>query len=256
MKEAKYSAPSVKKAFKILHTIADSSTGLGVSELAKKLKIGKSTVHGITLALEEVGVLARDPVHKKYNVGYTLLELGRKAYGKIELWDVAKTPMETLMEAVGETVFLGTLNGDHVTILNVVESHNELKITSPPGTRMPLVVGATGRVFLAQLEEKKARELVQKKGLTQYTSKTVTDSRRFLKEVEETRKRGYAIDQEEYLLGVTAVAAPVQTTSLPPAAIWVVMFTPSSHDQKMEKAVQEIQKAAQEVSRLLKDRLG
>ena len=256
MKEAKYSAPSVKKAFKILHTIADSSTGLGVSELAKKLKIGKSTVHGITLALEEVGVLARDPAHKKYNVGYTLLELGRKAYGKIELWDVAKTPMETLMEAVGETVFLGTLNGDHVTILNVVESHNELKITSPPGTRMPLLVGATGRVFLAQLEEKKARELVQKKGLTQYTSKTVTDSKRFLKEVEETRKRGYAIDQEEYLLGVTAVAAPVQTTSLPPAAIWVVMFTPSSHDQKMEKAVQEIQKAAQEVSRLLKDRLG
>src|SRR5665647_892620 len=49
MKEAKYSAPSVKKAFKILHTIADSSTGLGVSELAKKLKIGKSTVHGLSL---------------------------------------------------------------------------------------------------------------------------------------------------------------------------------------------------------------
>ena len=256
MKELKYSAPSVKKAFKILHTIADSSTGLGVSELAKKLKIGKSTVHGITLALEEVGVLARDPVHKKYNVGYTLLELGRKAYSKIELWDVARTPMEALMEAVGETVFLGTLNGDHVTILNVVESHNELKITSPPGTRMPLLAGASGRVFLAQLEEKKAREVVQKKGLSRYTSKTVTDTKRFLKEVEETRKRGYAIDHEEYLLGVTAVAAPIPTTSLPPAAIWVVMFTPSSYDQKLEKVALEIQKAAQEVSRLLKDRLG
>ena len=85
MKELKYSAPSVKKAFKILHAIADSSTGLGVSELAKRLKIGKSTVHGITLALEEVGVLVRDFVHKKYNVGYTLLELKRKAYNKIEL---------------------------------------------------------------------------------------------------------------------------------------------------------------------------
>ena len=256
MKEAKYSAPSVKKAFKILHTIADSSAALGVSELAKKLKIGKSTVHGITLALEEEGVLARDPTHKKFNVGYTLLELGRKAYSKIELWDVAKTPMETLMEAVGETVFLGILNGDHVTILNVVESHNELKITSPPGTRMPLLAGATGRVFLAQLEEKKARDLVQKKGLTRYTPKSVTDVKRFFKEMEETRKRGYAIDHEEYLLGVTAVAAPIQTTSLPPAAIWVVMFTPGSYDQKIEKVVQEIQKAAQEVSRLLKDRLG
>lgn len=256
MKEAKYSAPSVKKAFRILHAIADSSSGMGVSELAKRLKIGKSTVHGITSALEELGALARDPVQKKYDVGYTLLELGRKAYNKIELWDIAKTPMETLMEDVGETVFLGTLNGDHVTILNVVESHNELKITSPPGTRMPLLAGATGRILLAQLEEKKARELVQKKGLTRYTPKSVTDVKRFFKEVEETRKRGYAIDHEEYLLGVTAVAAPIQNTSLPPAAIWVVMFTPNSHDQKMEKVVLEIQKAAQEVTRLLKERLG
>jgi IclR family KDG regulon transcriptional repressor len=256
MKEVKYSAPSVKKAFKILHTIADSSTALGVSELAKRLKIGKSTVHGITLALEEVGVLARDPTHKKFNVGYTLLELGRKAYSKIELWDVAKAPMENLMEATGETVFLGTLNGDHVTILNVVESRNELKITSPPGTRLPLLVGATGRVFLAQLDEKKARDIVQKKGLTRYTPKSVTDMKRFFKEVEETRKRGYAIDHGEYIPGVTAVVAPVQTTSLPPAAIWVVMFTSSFQDQKTEKVVLEIQKAAQEVSRLLKDRLG
>ena len=164
--------------------------------------------------------------------------------------------METLMEDIGETVFLGTLNGDHVTILNVVESHNELKITSPPGTRMPLLAGASGRVLLAQLEEKKARELVQKKGLTRYTAKSVTDVKRFYKEVEETKKRGYAIDNEEYLLGVTAVAAPIQTTSLPPAAIWVVMFTPGSHDLKVEKIVQEIQKAAQEVTRLLKERLG
>ena len=256
MNEVKYSAPSVKKAFRILHAIADSSSGLGVSDLAKSLKIGKSTVHGITLALEELGVLARDPIHKKYDVGYTLLELGRKAYSKIELWDVARAPMETLMEDIGETVFLGTLNGDHVTILSVVESHNELKITSPPGTRVPLLVGATGRVFLAQLEEKKAREIVQKKGLAHYTSKSVTDPKRFLKEVQETKKKGYAIDYEEYILGVTAIAAPIQTTSLPPAAIWVVGFTPGFSDQKMERVVLEIQKAAQEISRLLKDRLG
>ena len=87
MKKVIYSAPSVKKAFKILHVIADSSTGLGVSDLSKQLRIGKSTVHGITAALEEMGVLIRDPLHKKYHVGYTLLELGRKAYAKMDLKD-------------------------------------------------------------------------------------------------------------------------------------------------------------------------
>ena len=159
MEHAIYSAPSVKKAFKILHAIADASSGLGVSDLSKQLKIGKSTVHGITTALEEMGILIRDPFQKKYHVGYTLLELGRKAYAKMNLKDVTRKPMEHLMEQVGETVFLGALNGDHVTILDVVESPKEMKITSPPGSRLPLLVGATGRVLLSQLDREKAKEI-------------------------------------------------------------------------------------------------
>lgn len=256
MEKIGYSAPSVRKAFKILHAISNSSTGLGVSELAKRLRIGKSTVHGITSALEELGVLVRGSLHKKYTVGYTLLELGRKAYGKMELRDVAKIPMERLMERVEETVFLGVINGDHVTILDVVESRNEMKITSPPGTRLPLLAGATGKVFLSQFEEKEAKEIVEKVGLVRYTPNSVVDPIRFLKVVEETGARGYAIDDEEYILGVRAVAAPIQTPSLPPAAIWVVGFTSSLTDQKMEKFAMEIRKVAQEISDSLSSVVG
>ncbi|PIV20408.1 MAG: IclR family transcriptional regulator [Deltaproteobacteria bacterium CG_4_8_14_3_um_filter_45_9] len=248
MKKVTYSAPSVKKAFKILHAISDASNGLGISDLSKQLKIGKSTVHGITSALEEMGILVRDPIHKKYNIGYTLLELRKKAYAKMELRDVARIPMERLMEKIGETVFLGILNGDHVTILDMVESHNEMKITSPPGTRLPLIAGATGKVFLSQFEEKKAKEIIQKIGLVRFTSKSIIDPKKFFKEVEETKKRGYAIDDEEYMLGVRAIAVPLQTAISPLAAIWVVGFTSSLNDQKMEKAILEIQKTAQEIS--------
>jgi IclR family transcriptional regulator, KDG regulon repressor len=254
MKEIQYSAPSVKKAFNIIQAIADSPTGLGVSELGKRLKIGKSTVHGITLALEELGVLARESVHKKYTIGYNLVELGRKAYSKIELVTaVAQTPMETLMEGVGETVFLGIMHGDHAIILKVVESHNELKITAPPGSRVPLLAGALGRVFLAQIEEGKAREIVQAKGLKCYTANALTDPKKFLKEVEETRGKGFAIDHEEYILGVTAIASPIRTIALPPVAIWVVGFSPGFSDQKQEMVILEIQKTAMEISRLIKN---
>jgi len=248
MKKVTYSAPSVKKAFKILHAISESSNGLGISDLSKKLKIGKSTVHGITSSLEEIGVLIRDPIHKKYNMGFTLLELRKKAYGKIELRDVAKIPMEKLKEKIGETVFLGILNGDHVTILEMVESHLEMKITSPLGTRLPLIAGATGKVFLSQFEEKKAKEIIQRMGLVRFTSKSIVDQKKFFKEVEETKKKGYAIDDEEYMLGVKAVAAPIQTSSSPPAAIWVVGFTSSLNDQKMEKVILEIRRTATEIS--------
>jgi len=252
MKKTQYSAPSVKKAFKILQTIADSPVALGVSELANRLKIGKSTVLGITSALEETGMLVRDTLHKKYGVGYSLLELSRKAHVKMELRDVARKPMESLAEKVGETVFVGILNGDHVTVLDVVESQNELKITSPPGTQLPLLAGATGRIFLAQLEEMEAKEIVQKMGLVRYTPKSVVDPKRFFKDVEETKKKGYTIDDEEYLPGVRAVAAPIQTASFPPAAIWAVGFTSSLNDQKMEKIIPEIQKTAREIGHSIK----
>ncbi len=247
MKKITYSAPSVKKAFKILYAISDAQSGLGVSDLSKKLKIGKSTVHGITTALEELGALVRDPLHKRYTVGYSLLEICRTAYAKIDLKDLARKPMEKLMGKVGETVFLGVLNGDHVTILDVVESRHEMKITSPPGTRLPLLAGATGRVLLSQIEKEKAKEMVQKKGLARYTSKTVIDQRQFLREIEKANAQGYAVDDEEYIPGVRAVAAPLVFRSSSPAALWVVGFTSALDDQKVKTVIREIQEAVREI---------
>jgi DNA-binding IclR family transcriptional regulator len=247
MKKITYSAPSVKKAFKILYAISDASNGLGISDLSKKLKIGKSTVHGITTALEELGVLVRDPLYKRYTVGYSLLELGRTAFTRIDLKDVARKPMEKLMGKVGETVFLGVLNGDHVTIVDMVESRNEMKITSPPGTRLPLLAGATGRVLLSQIDKEKAREMVQKRGLVRYTSKTIADHRQFLREIEKVKGQGYAVDDEEYIPGVRAVAAPLVFPPSPPAALWVVGFTSTLDDQKVKTVIREIQETVREI---------
>lgn len=247
MKIPAYSAPSVQKAFKILQAISETSNGLGISDLSKKLKIGKSTVHGITMALEEMGVLVRDPFYKRYTLGYGLLELCRTAYGKIELKEKARKPMEKLMEKVGETVFLGVLNGDHVTILDMVESRNEMKITSPPGTRLPLLAGATGRVLLSQTEKGKAEEMIKKKGLVRYTLKTVVDPKQFLKEVEKVKKQGYAVDDEEYIPGVRAIAAPLLFASSPPAALWVVGFTSTMDDQKVKTVIREVQETIREI---------
>jgi DNA-binding IclR family transcriptional regulator len=136
--------------------------------------------------------------------------------------------------------------------VDTVESQNEMKITSPPGTRLPLLTGATGRVILSQIEKEKAKEIIQKKGLVRYTSKTVMDHRQFLREVEKVKEQGYAVDDEEYMTGVRAVAAPLVFPSSPPAALWVVGFTSSLDDPKMERIILEIRKMAQEISRSMK----
>ncbi|MGD9071450.1 MAG: helix-turn-helix domain-containing protein, partial [Desulfobacterales bacterium] len=129
-----YKAPIVKKTFKVLRLIARTPNGLTLSDLARELGIGKSTVHGIISALEEEGAIIRDPRTKKFALGVTLFELGRSAHARIDLKDAARPFMEELMAHIRESVFLGVRNLDHVTIIDIVESTHNLKITSPVGT--------------------------------------------------------------------------------------------------------------------------
>jgi len=250
----KYQAPSVKKAFRILGLISDTDRGLGISELAKSLGISKSTVHGITYALEEVGAIIRNPLTKRYNLGYTIVELGKKGLSRIPLREVAIRRMERLVEETGETVFLGILTDDSIFILDVVESNKELKITSPSGTKIPLTAGATGKLFLAYMEERKTLRYLTTKGLVKYTENTITDIERYLNEIKEVRKKGFAIDREEYLQGVKAVAAIIKTEGSLLAAIWVVGFSSSLTEDSMQYVVERTLKAADAISRDLKSR--
>lgn len=248
----KYQAPSVKKAFQILRLISDTGRGLGISELAKSLGISKGTVHGVTSALEETGAIIRNPFNKRYNLGYTIVELGKKGLSKIPLREVSKRHMESLAVETDESVFLGILKDDHIFILDVVESNKELKITSPSGTKIPLSAGATGKLFLAYKKEKDTLRYLATKGLVKYTENTITDIERYLKEAKEIRKRGFAIDQEEYLQGVKAVAAIIKTEPPLLAAIWVVGFSSSLTDDKMQYVIERSLNAADAISRDLR----
>jgi len=244
----KYQAPTVKKAFQILKMISDVDNGLKISELSQRLVISKSTVHGITAALEDIGVIIRDPVSKRYKLGYTLFELGRAAYSRIDLKDLARPFLEDLMERTQESVFLGVRNGNHVTILDIVESKNDIKITSPIGTTIPLLAGAVGKVFLSSLENERIVSIIGSGGLASYTKNSITDPAQYLDEIRMVEKNRYAIDDEEYISGVRAVAAPVRNDGRLAAAIWVVGFKPSLGGDKMDAVIRETKKTANAIS--------
>jgi len=243
-----YFAPSVVKAFEILKLIASNKEGLGISEIARELGMAKSTVHGMCSALEELGAARRDAQTKRYTLGFTLFELGKAAYSQIELKDLARPFMEELMEKTQTSVFLGVLNWDHVTILDVVEPRTELKITSPIGTTIPLFAGAVGKVFLAMMDQEHALRLIRSKGLTKYTDNSITDVNRYLEEMEAVKAQGFAADDEEYLLGVRAVAAPIIRGSHAMSAIWAVGFK-ASLDRDNMKALTALTKEAAETIR-------
>ncbi len=245
----KYQAPIVKKAFQILKLIAKTDRGLKISELSRDLGISKSTMHGITTALEGLGALTRNPLTKRFTLGFTLFELGRSAYSRIDIKDLARPFMEDLMEKTQESVFLGVRNGEHVTVLDIVESIKDLKITSPIGTTIPLMAGATGKVFLSLMRKKQVAEIIKSKGLHKYTENTITDHDLYLKEIMSVKEKGYAIDNEEYISGVSAVAAPVAGKGHLKSAVWVVGFKASIDEDKLKALAKETKDTAELISR-------
>ena len=251
----KYGAPSVKKAFAILSAISSSKDGMGVSDLAKKLKMAKSTVHGMTSALEELGAVMRYPLTKKYKLGFALLEIGRSAYSQIDLQTSARPVTEELMEKTRTSVFLGILNWDHVTILDIVEARQDLNITAPVGSTIPLFAGAVGKVFLASMPEDQAEKIIQSKGLPRFTDNSIVDMEAYFNELRQVKEKGYAVDDEEYIMGVRAVASPLIGLGQLRSAIWAVGFKASLDEKKMQVLAGETHTAARTISRRIQEQL-
>jgi DNA-binding IclR family transcriptional regulator len=250
-----YESPSVKRAFAILSTISASRSGLGISEIARKLKMAKSTAHGMALALEEVGAVIRDPRSKRYKLGFTLLEIGRRAYPQMDLLSLIRPFMEKLMVKTHTSIFLGTLNLDSVIILDSVEARQDLKITAPIGATISILSGALGKVFLAFMNSEKARDIVEAKGLPRFTDNSIVEPSRYFQELETVKTNGYALDDEEYIMGVRSAAAPIIGLGQLKSAIWSVGFKAGLDGKRMISIAIETRKAAKAIGRKIQKKL-
>jgi DNA-binding IclR family transcriptional regulator len=247
-----YEAPTVKRAFQILDLIARRDRRLTISDLSKELSISKSTVCGITKALERTGAIVRDAVTKRYSLGMALFELGRRAYARVDLRDIARPIMEDLMRSTRQSVFLGTRSGDHISIIDIVESTQDLKVTAQIGSRLPLFAGATGKIVLASMAEDEVLQLINNGNLRRDTEKSITDPKIYLEEIRKARGLGYAFDDEEYMHGVRAVAVLIPARGWQMLAIWAVGFTQTMKDESMTAIAVKTKDAAAAISQKLK----
>ncbi len=247
----KYQAPIVKKAFIILKAISQSAKGLRISEISNMLNISKSTVHGITAALDDQGAITRDSVSKRYTIGITLMELGKAAYERIDFKELAQPVMEELMEQCQESVFLGIRNNESVTVIDIIESRKDFKITSPIGTSLPLMAGATGKLFLSRMESKNLQKYLHSEPLIRYTANSIIDPDQYEKELTKVKENGFAFDDEEYISGVRAVAAPIKRYGAYIPAIWVVGFKASMTQKKIPAIIEQTKAAADKINKKL-----
>ncbi len=232
---AGYKAPAVHKAFQLLRSVARSQKSLGIVELAKQLGYSKSTTHGLVHALLREGALTQGTGAHKLYLGPAIAELLFSDWHQEKVNELAQPILNDIRDSVSETVILGVRIRSRVLIITTAETSESLKISVPVGSTIPLLGGAVGKVFLSDETPDHALQLIQKHGLRRYTPRSITDATEYLTELDHVRAQGYAVDIEEYLQGIRAVAVALHNRRGLPAALWVVGISASMDTEKMKK---------------------
>lgn len=255
-REIMYTAPVLKRALDIIRFIVKEQHPLGITEIAQTLAINKSTAFGILRALEEQGFIVKDKASKKYSMGEQLFELSKMIFRRTDIATLAKPFLERLADLVEETVFMGVREDDRLKIVQVAEAKKDLKISSPIGACLPILAGAAGKVCLSAMRDNEIEGLLSRKGLRRYTENSFTNKNLFLNEIEEARRTGYAVDLEEFIKGIRAVAALIRSRGEPVAAVWVAGFTSSMNDRKMTKIARHLLLAVHLISARAESQTG
>lgn len=200
---------SVEKAVGLLKILGDGTPEAGVSELARRLHVHKSTASRLLVTLEHGGLVERDPRTEKYRLGFELVRLAGQVQHHVELAELARGDLEALAEAAGETVNLAVADGDQVINVYQVSSRHLVKDTNWVGRRTPYHCAANGKVLLAWRSEAEiARTLLGR--LERFTPNTISSRRDLLAGLTRVREEGYAAAIEELEIGLIAIAAPVR----------------------------------------------
>lgn len=200
---------SVANAMRLLKAFSDDEFEIGVSELAKRLGLAKSTVHRLASTLVRERILERGAREGKYRLGLLLFELGALVRRKMDVSAEARPQLKALMEKTGETVHLAVLDDWSVLYVNRIESRRAIRMGFGLGVRAPLHCTALGKALLA-FQPEAFIEAAIANGLPQRTANTITGPQAFRQELAVVRARGYAIEDEEIEAGLRSIATVVR----------------------------------------------
>jgi DNA-binding IclR family transcriptional regulator len=199
---------TAETSFALLEQLTEADgEPLGVTELAARLDLAKSTVHRHVVTLESLGFVARDG--DKYRTGLRLLDYGLRARDQHDLYHIARPKVEELAEETGEKVWCITEEQGRSVHLYGAAGKHSVQTSARAGAWGYLHQHAAGKAILAHLPTDRVRHIVDDHGLPAKTANTVTDEDELFEQLERIAERGYAFNREESIAGLHAVGAPV-----------------------------------------------
>jgi DNA-binding IclR family transcriptional regulator len=200
---------TINKVMRVLDLFSLERPEWGVSEVARDLKLPKSTISELMSDLADQRLLSRT-VKGRYRLGWKLFELSQTLLDTTGFRVEARRVMEELVRSWGETVHLAVLDGVQAVYLEKLQPIPAVKIRiTRAGARLPAHSSGVGKVLLAHCEWEYVAERLEDQGIPELTENTITDLDVLAEELERVRERGYAYDNEETTIGLCCVAAPI-----------------------------------------------
>lgn len=203
------SGSSAERALRLLAQLAAGDQALGLGDLAQRLALPKATAHRLCGQLVAGGWLARDVDDRHFAVGPALRRLALDTLNHGEQRALRHAVLDTLVQEVGETCNFTTLDGAEVVYLDRVEARWPLRLTLDVGSHVPLHCTASGKLFLAHMAPARRDALLDQLALTPMTPQTLIGRQALRDECAAILGQGYSTDNEEYIVGLLAVAVPV-----------------------------------------------
>lgn len=208
----KYPVQVLNKSLEILEYLAGekSPKGCGISEISTALQIGKSTVHRILDTLISFNYVEKCSDTGRYRLGWELFKIGHVVPKQHNFDGIDFKILEEICNQFHETTNLGVKNEKDLVVIAKYEPERNLKAIYQLGGREPLHATAMGKVLLSETSEEDLRALFKDYDFKRYTVNTIIHLESYLKELSAVRERGYAIDNEEFSIGICCLAVPVR----------------------------------------------
>jgi DNA-binding IclR family transcriptional regulator len=216
-----YKVQALDRAFAVLDLLGESDTPQGLAQVATSLQLHKSTAHRFLMVLEKHRMVERT-AGGKFRLGLKLFDLGNRAIEQYDLRERAQPHLRRLVAETEETAHLCILEGTHVIYIDKIEPARSVRMITRIGASNPVHCTSVGKAILAFLPEERITDILGRLRFERYTSNTISTVEALRAEIEKTRRRGYAVDDEEFEEGLRCIAVPVlDAQRLPVAAVSV-----------------------------------
>jgi DNA-binding IclR family transcriptional regulator len=199
---------SLETAVTILGCFSPDSRDLGVTEVAKRLSIPKSTVSRLMKAMAARALIEQDRTTRRYRVGLLPFRLGQLYQAHVDALDLMEAEVVELVEQTGFTGYISVLSGSDTVILRVRQGRYPVRMVLEPGYRVSAFATAAGKVLLARHADAELRQLLPATLVYQHTELRKPLAKLLL-ELAAVRQRLWGEAREETFPGIAAIAAGV-----------------------------------------------